>query len=200
MKQFWDERYKEAEYVYGTEPNDFFREKLAELNPGKLLLPGEGEGRNAAWAASQNWEVFAFDYSTEGKAKAESLAKARKVSINYRVEPLGDFQFVDEQYDAAGLFFFHAPVPMRQLLHRGVERSLRPGGVLILEGFHKDQINRNSGGPGNLELLFSEDELIDDFPQMEILELRHTLRKLSEGPLHQGEAEVLQLKARKIMG
>ena len=64
MKTFWDARYSSKEFVYGKEPNDFFASELNKLNPGKMLLPGEGEGRNAAYAASQGWSVDAFDKET----------------------------------------------------------------------------------------------------------------------------------------
>ena len=75
MKNFWDERYKAKAYVYGKEPNQYFAEKLRELEPGKILLPAEGEGRNAVFAARQGWEVSAFDSSSEGRKKAFLLAE-----------------------------------------------------------------------------------------------------------------------------
>ena len=197
MKEFWDSRFKEPEYIYGTEPNDYFREKLAELKPGKLLLPGEGEGRNAVYAARKGWDVFAFDYSTEGRNKALTLAEQHHVSIHYTVESLTDYAFPTEQYDAAGLFFFHAPEGMRRYLHFQVQKALRMGGIVILEAFHKKHINRNTGGPGNPEYLFGLSKLAEDFPKMEILESRRITRKLSEGKFHQGEADLVQIVAQK---
>jgi hypothetical protein len=59
MNNFWDERYADEEYVYGTTPNQYFKQELEKLTPGKILLPGEGEGRNAVFAATQGWKVTA---------------------------------------------------------------------------------------------------------------------------------------------
>ena len=83
MKEFWEIRYAEKQYAYGENPNVYFKEQLDKLKPGKILLPAEGEGRNAVYAAKQGWEVMAFDLSSEGKNKAEKLAakKRRKYSI-----------------------------------------------------------------------------------------------------------------------
>ncbi|HSL87766.1 MAG TPA: hypothetical protein VK870_00530, partial [Ignavibacteriaceae bacterium] len=79
---FWDERYSAEEYVYGKDPNEFFEEHLSKLNPGRLLLPGEGEGRNAIFAAKLGWQVDANDQSIVAKSKAEKLAHAYGVNIN----------------------------------------------------------------------------------------------------------------------
>src|SRR5680860_1842183 len=83
MDDFWNERYGIEEYVYGTEPNQFYKELLKKLSPGKILFPAEGEGRNAVFAAQNGWDVTAFDSSTEGKKKAEKLAAAKGVSVKY---------------------------------------------------------------------------------------------------------------------
>lgn len=87
MKQypadFWNEMYGTEEFRYGTTPNEFFKEKLDKMKPGSVLLPAEGEGRNAVYAATQGWDVTAFDISAQGKEKAVQLAKQHNVSINY---------------------------------------------------------------------------------------------------------------------
>ena len=73
MKEFWNERYRQNEFAYGEEPNEFLKEQLAKLQPGSILFPAEGEGRNAVYAAQSGWQVSAFDISEEGKKKAERL-------------------------------------------------------------------------------------------------------------------------------
>ena len=102
---FWDERYAVEDYVYGTEPNDFLKEELPKLTAGKILFPGEGEGRNAVFAAQLGWEVTAFDSSTEGKAKAERLAKAKGVSIDYQLASYDEAEFPAESFDALVLIY-----------------------------------------------------------------------------------------------
>jgi len=199
MNQFWDKRYSIEEYVYGKEPNEFFKKHLSNLKPGILLLPGEGEGRNAVFAASNFWEVHAFDPSKEGRKKAMKLAKERGVDLRYTINTYLDFAFFRDFYDAVGLFFTHQPAEMRIPFHKKVINSLKPGGQLIMETFHKKQINRDTGGPGNMELLFDETELRNDFAELELLELNVLTRKLSEGIFHNGEADVIQLVANKVL-
>ena len=82
MKEFWNERYYENGYAYGEEANIFFKEELLKLKPGNILLPAEGEGRNAVFAAKQGWEVEAFDISDVGKEKAIQLARKNGVNIS----------------------------------------------------------------------------------------------------------------------
>lgn len=198
MNQFWDERYRVEEYVYGKEPNTFFKSRLENYKPGHLLLPGEGEGRNAVYAASLGWKVTAFDTSTEGRSKALKLAKEKGVSINYEIASYHDFSFEEMHYDMVALFFTHQPEDDRKRFHRKLADSMNPGSILIFEGFHKKQINRNTGGPQNIEFLFDEAMILTDFANFEFLELTSLTRELNEGPFHQGVADVIQGVARKL--
>lgn len=86
--QRWDDRYSSEEFAYGKEPNNYLKEQLEKLNPGAILFPAEGEGRNAIFAAKLGWNVSAFDISEEGKNKALKLAEANNVSIDYQVGEL----------------------------------------------------------------------------------------------------------------
>jgi 2-polyprenyl-3-methyl-5-hydroxy-6-metoxy-1,4-benzoquinol methylase len=198
MKQSWDERYNTLEYVYGREPNGFFSEELSKRTPGRLLLPGEGEGRNAVFAALSGWEVDAFDQSQVGRQKALDLAAETGVNITYKLSSLEDFSFVPDSYDAVALIYFHASPVQREYLHLKALESLRPGGIIILEGFHKEQLGRNTGGPGSLDMLFDEAMILSDFSKAEALYLEKNLLELNEGAFHQGEASVIRFSARKL--
>jgi SAM-dependent methyltransferase len=196
MKQMWDERYSLAEYVYGIEANVFFKEQLEKLSLGKILLPGEGEGRNAVYAARMGWDVLAYDPSIEGKKKALKLAEKTGVNIQYEIGSYQEFSPEPMTVDVVGLFFTHQPSEMRHKFHQSLKNSLKPRGVVILEGFSKEQVNRNTGGPKDLNFLFSEDELRKDFSYLKELEITEKVRTLDEGPFHQGEAAVIQLVGR----
>ncbi len=197
MKEFWNERYSVEEYVYGKVPNTFFSAHIMQLNPGKLLLPGEGEGRNAVFAASLGWQVHAFDVSEAGQSKALRLAAETGVSIQYTLSPYLQYDNNGEYYDAIGLFFTHQPSEMRTAFHQRLITMLAPGGILIMEKFHKDQVHRYTGGPGNVDFLVNEQEVLQDFGSLEILELNEQVRSLNEGPFHQGEAAVVQFVGKK---
>ena len=92
----WDDRYRTEEFAYGEQPNNYLKEQLEQLNPGTILFPAEGEGRNAVFAAKLGWKVSAFDISAEGKNKAIQLAESNQVSIDYQVVELQHFDYQAE--------------------------------------------------------------------------------------------------------
>lgn len=203
MKEFWDARYSDKEYAYGTLPNQFFKESIDRIDKtGKLLLPAEGEGRNAIYAAKLGWEVFAFDISKSGKQKADQLAKSAEVSIHYEVGGLDNVSFHHQTFDAAAFIFAHFPPTLMQHLHSKIAEMIVPGGLVILEGFSKAHIEMqhlypNVGGPKNVDMLFSFEQIKQDFMGFEVLHLSEMEIDLAEGKYHQGRAKVIQLVGRK---
>lgn len=196
---FWDERFSVDEYIYGTEPNQFFKEQLLKIIPsGKLLLPGEGEGRNAVFAATQGWKVDAFDQSEVAKLKAKKLADEKRVSINYETTDLGNFNPRSNYYDCAAIIFAHLPIDIRNTFHKKIIRSIKPKGKVILELFSKNQFGRTSGGPQNLEMLSSEEEVKNDFKDFKILLIEEENIYLTEGEKHSGEASVIRFVGEKV--
>lgn len=197
MKEFWNDRYASEEYAYGIEPNQFFKDQIEKLKPGKILFPAEGEGRNAVYAATLGFDVIAFDPSIEGKNKAELLAGQHQVKIEYITETYENILLADNFFDVIVLIFAHIPSSMRKNYHQKLIKSLKPDGILILEGFSKEQIENNTGGPKDITMLFSEDELRDDFNSLRDVEFKKTDVDLNEGPYHQGIASVIQLVGKK---
>ena len=194
MKHFWNERYSLPEYVYGDTPNTFFREQLEKLKPGTILLPGEGEGRNAVWAASAGWLADAVDYSEMAREKAMQLAAYKKTRLNqYFVEDLNAFIPFENYYDAIALVFVHLMPTDRQLLHQKLIKALKPGGTIIIEAFHPDQLQYNSGGPKNSEMLYTHEMLSEDFKGLRINYLDEGIYHLSEGNFHRGEAALVRM-------
>lgn len=191
MKEFWDDRYAEKVYAYGTKPNEFLRNQLKNITGGKILFPAEGEGRNAAFAASLGFDVFAFDYSQAGRKKALELAKTMGVSIQYEHSSYEDVSFPLESFDLIVLIFAHMPPEKRTAWHRKFVSFLKPGGRIILQGFAKDQIDKNSGGPKSLPMLFSKDELLGDFSSLNCEFIKEKISNLNEGEFHIGEASVI---------
>jgi len=197
MKQFWNTRYDEAEYAYGTAPNVFFAQELQKLTPGKLLLPAEGEGRNAVFAAKLGWEVWAFDQSESGQNKALRLAQKEGVKLHYDIASAESVTYPEAHFDALGLVYAHFPPQFRQAWHRRFLAFLKPEGTVLLEGFHKTQLGKPSGGPKDAAMLFSEAELREDFEALSTLEVQKWEGTLHEGKYHEGEASVLQLVGKK---
>ena len=196
MKEFWNERYGGVEYVYGTEPNAWFAEQLAQLAPGRLLLPAEGEGRNAVHAARNGWEVTAFDISEAGRSKAMALAVQHGVRLEYHVGTLAEIPTLPRDFDALGMVFAHFPAASRASLTGDLLTYLRPGGRVIFEAFAKPQLSyqpiHNSGGPQQLDMLYSVEEVRVEFPGVEFLHLEEVEVELHEGAFHHGLAKVVQ--------
>jgi len=197
MKNFWDERYTGETYAYGISPNQFFKEKIKKLDSGKILFPAEGEGRNAVFAAKLGWEVSAFDLSTEGKRKAEQLAAKNDVVIDYQIAGYEDIQFEKDFFDCIVLIFAHMHPMKRKEYHQKLISFLKPGGTIIVEGFSKKQLQYNSGGPRDLSLLFSKEELQNDFSLLSGFKISETEYVLNEGEFHQGKAAVIRVIGRK---
>jgi SAM-dependent methyltransferase len=197
MREFWDQRYSSEEYAYGTAPNAFFRQIVEDCPPGRLLLPGEGEGRNAVYAARRGWDVTAFDFSAEARRKALALAKRAGVAIRYEQAGWEEFEGPADHFDMIALIFVHLPEPDRRLLHSGLRRYLRTGGRVVLEAFSKKQIMNNTGGPRNPAMLYNRPELMSDFAGMTIEQLGEEDVLLSEGKYHHGWASVIRLTARR---
>jgi SAM-dependent methyltransferase len=202
LQQFWDERYSKAEYAYGKEPNAFFREQIDYLQPGKLLMPAEGEGRNGVYAARKGWLVDAFDISEKGREKALQLAQEMGVQINYLVGDLDTLSFPENHYDLIGLIFAHFPASRRRAYHQRLVHFLKPGGVIVLEGFSKahrayQQKNPAVGGPQEIQVLFSIEEITSDFYGLQINRLEECEISLQEGLYHVGQGKVIRMVASK---
>ncbi len=197
MNQFWNQRYAENETVYGNKPNAYFKLKLDAFNDvGTILLPAEGEGRNAIYAASQGWAVTAFDYSETAKDKALTNASQKNLQLNYTVVDIHQYQATN-LYDAIGLIYVHLPTAGRIVFHQKIIDSLAPGAMLIMEAFSKEQIHNQSGGPKAIEQLYSITELRHDFESLDMIELEEIATDLDEGPFHQGSASIIRLFAKK---
>lgn len=197
MNNFWDDRYAENEFVYGVNPNEFFKETIDKLEAGKMLLPCEGEGRNAVYAALKNWEVDSFDLSIKGKEKCLLLAEQNDVSINYQIADALAFDYGEKKYDAIALIYAHFPPNIRYEIHQKCIKALKTGGILILEAFNPLQINNTSGGPTAPALLYSIEMLNEDFKELTINSLEYFTVNLDEGKYHSGKADIIRLIATK---
>jgi Methyltransferase domain len=199
----WNDRFSKDEFAYGKQPNNYLKEQLERLALGAILFPAEGEGRNAVFAAKLGWTVSAFDISIEGKNKAARLAAANNVSIDYQVGELQTLNYSAEQFDAIALIYAHFPADIKSLYQKTIGGYLRKGGTIIFEAFSKRHIdyiakNQKVGGPKDIAMLFSMDELKSDFANYEIIELVEEEIELSEGSFHNGKASVIRFVGRKI--
>ena len=167
MKQKWNDRYSSEEYYFGKEPNDFFKEEIDKLQPGKALFIGDGEGRNSVYAAKIGWSVNSIDISDVGKNKAEKLASENKVKINYVLADALEFNYPVENYDLVVVIYFHVDENFREQIHNQFLDTLKSSGRLIYLVYEKDHIKLNTNGPSSLNLLYSLDNIVEDFIDLE---------------------------------
>lgn len=193
----WNERYTGDDYFYGTEPNTFLAEN-AQLLAGPVLSLCEGEGRNAVFLAALGLDVLGVDSSDVGLAKAQKLAAARNVTIRTEVADLADFTPAPNTFGAVISIFAHLPSALRSRVYPLVERSLKPGGIILLEAYTLAQLPRTTGGPKDPDLLMSAIGLRQEFPGCEVLLARELDRHIAEGGHRAGGVgAVVQFLARK---
>ncbi len=197
MKEIWDKRYDTKEYQYGTEANEFFKQYIDRTSPGRALLPAEGEGRNAVYAASKGWTVDAFDYSRIAREKALRLAQSRNVKINYTVSDFFDFALKPDFYDLIGLVYAHVHKDNRRAFHQKFMNGLRENGVLLLEAFSTDQLVNGTGGPKNIDMLYTLKDLKEDFKSLNILKAEQIDTHLNAGNHHKGAGNIIRILAQK---
>lgn len=193
MKEFWNKKFSDDEYVYGTAPNSFFESEINKIETiGSVLLPLEGEGRNACFAIEKGWQVDAFDFSKAGKEKAMKLCKLKKTKISYDLSSVEDYTFQSNKYDLVALIYAHVSLETRIQLHHNIIRSLKPGGKVILEAFHPRQLENEytSGGPKNPDMLYSLKSIKKDFQELTTDYAEELEIELGEGAFHQGKGYV----------
>lgn len=198
MKQFWNERYAVDENVYGEAPNRFLKDFIDAQPAGRLLLPAEGEGRNAIYAAMNGWAVEAFDFSEEARNAAAEKAEIAGVMLHYELKDIEAYQ-PQKKYNVIALIFVHMQPIIRSTFHQKLIASLQPGGYLIMECFSKKQLNNKSGGPKDIERLYDAGEIRNDFGKLEVIRCVEEEIELAEGDLHKGKASVIHFIGRKTL-
>ncbi len=195
----WNERFSQPGYLFGLEPNAFLVKQSERLRPrSRVLCVADGEGRNSTWLAAQGHEVSAFDLSPVAVHKARALAAERGLSIDYHVAGTDTWDWAAEQYDAvAAIFIQFAPPAQRPALFAGMWRTLKPGGLLLIQGYAPKQLEYGTGGPGRLDHLYTADLLRELLPQAQWLELAEHEAVLAEGSGHRGRSALIDAVARK---
>lgn len=198
VQQFWNERFGREEYVYGTSANTFLEASVHHFpSNAKVLCIAEGEGRNALFLGQQGHQVHAVDLSTEGKSKAERLAAEHSVSLEYTICDLNEFDCGENCWDAIVSIFAHVDSASRTNIYQKAIASLKQGGIFLLESYHPKQLEYGTGGPKDVDMLVTLEDLRPLFAGMKIVHEAELERDVTEGSFHTGNAYVTQLIARK---
>lgn len=195
----WDERYAGADYHFGTEPNAFLVAQRDFLQAGgHCLAVADGEGRNGVWLAEQGLRVLSVDSSAVALNKARALARQRGVAVDLEQVDLLQWDSPENRFDVVAAIFIQFATPaQREQLFANIKRSLKPGGLLLLQGYTPRQLEYRTGGPSQVENLYTEALLRESFSDMEILHLREHDDIIREGAGHSGMSALIDLVARK---
>lgn len=195
----WNSRFATNDYLFGEEPNQFLQEQQQYLQSGNALSIADGEGRNSVWLATLGLKVDAFDFSENAIQKAKSLAQKKQVSVNFNCTSWQDFLWQDAQYDyVIGIFFQFVNPEKRLQLFQKMIQALKIGGLIILQGYGKDQLRFKTGGPGELDHLYDEELLTKLLPNFEVLVLKTYEAEIVEGTGHAGMSSLVGVVARKL--
>ncbi len=132
-----------------------------------------------------------------------TLAKQENVSLDYLVENLQNLDFKPNEFDLLVLIYAHFPAELKSEFHKKLANYVKPGGHVVFEAFSKKHIEYNSvnpkaGGPKDVTMLFSVEEVSNDFTDFEIIQLQEKVVDLNEGKYHIGQSSVIQFVGRKL--
>lgn len=199
-KEMWNERFSSEEYVYGKEPNQFLKstfEKNQIFFQNPILLLGDGEGRNGVYLSSNGFDATSLDFSEKALEKAKLLAGEKKVTLKTILSNINKYKFQKDHWGTIVSIFFHIDPKSRRQLHRNIKKSLIKNGLFILEAYSPRQLQFESGGPKDINMLYTIEELKNDFTDFKIIQLEEVETMLNEGCLHQGKASVVRFIGRK---
>ncbi len=201
---FWSARYRDAgdDYLFGTVPNRFLAEQEALFQPGmQVLSVADGEGRNSVWLAELGCSVTATEISAVALGKAQKLAHGRHVSVDFVQADLLSWNWPQATYDAiVGIFIQFVGPRERESLFAAMKQALKPGGVLLLQGYTPKQLEYRTGGPSAVENLYTAELLRQAFGAWEIVVLKEHEAEISEGNAHVGRSALIDLVVRKPTG
>lgn len=189
----WDEKYDIEHYLYGKMPNDFLVGISSKIPKGDVLCLADGEGRNSVFLARSGYQVTGVDSSKVAIEKANKLANENGVEATYQCVDLDSFDFGNEQWEGIVSIFCHLPKALRQKVHQSAVNGLKKGGVFVLESYISKQLEYGTGGPKEVDLLPSMEELKSELKGLEWETAHEIDRVIMEGSAHFGPSAVVQL-------
>lgn len=181
MQSMWDDRYRERGAMWGSEPNRFLVEAVADLTPTTALDLGCGQGRNSIWLAERGFTVTGLDLSPVAVEQAAAAAVEAGVDVEFAAVDLTTWDPDGREWDLVVLAYLHVPEAKRRAVHAAAVRAVAPRGRVFVIAHHLDNLGRNTSGPSNPDWLFTEDQLARDFADLDIVRNEQVLRPTEHG-------------------
>jgi SAM-dependent methyltransferase len=195
----WEARFATPDYAFGKEPN-YFLQSCRKLLPqlGRALAIADGEGRNGVWLAEQGLDVVSLDFSPAAQKKTRALAAERGMKVTFVQADVHAWDYPQAAFDVVVEIFAQFSSPSeRAIKWRGMRRTLKCGGVLIIQGYTPRQLHYGTGGPKRLENLYTRAMLEREFGDFRDLNIVEEERDMREGISHAGMSAVIGLTATK---
>lgn len=199
-QKFWDARFDTNEFLFGAEPNEFLKEASSKYLSGSLnvLCVADGEGRNSVFLAKQGFRVTAFDISPIAIEKSKKLSTGHNLNLKSFVADCDSWRWEEHSYDVVVAIFIQFAEPaMRKRLFKNMISSLKPGGILLLEGYTPKQLEYKTGGPGNIDNLYTKVMILELLSGLRIVEFMEHEKELNEGSHHKGRSALMDVIAIK---
>ena len=195
----WNERFSAPGYHFGTAPNEFLKRQAHLLVPGQRALSiADGEGRNGVFLAERGLDVLSVDFSAPALAKARELAASRGVKLAIEQADLMHWTWPTAQFDViAAIFIQFATAEERPTILAGIKQALRPGGLLLMQGYRPEQLAYATGGPKQIGNLYTRALLQEAFGDFAALDIREHDDVIREGDAHAGMSALIDLVGRK---
>src|SRR5262249_53510933 len=149
---------------------------------GKALAVADGEGRNGVWLAEQGLDVLSIDFSPSAQRKAEALARERGVDVQFELADVHGWAYPDAAFDVVAEIFTQFSTPAeRARKWAGMRRALKPGGLLIVQGYTPKQLEYGTGGPKQVENLYTRAMLEEAFRGFDDMTMVEEEREMHEG-------------------
>jgi SAM-dependent methyltransferase len=201
MSEFerWEARFAAPEYVFGKAPNAFLKSHAHLLKKGqKALAFADGEGRNGVFLAECGLDVLSIDFSPNAIAKAKALARERGVTLRVEQADIFTWNWPTAAFDViVGIFFQFAPPDMRTQVFKNIKKALKPGGLLLIQGYRPEQVDYKTGGPPHRENMYTRKLLQEAFGDFSSLEINEHDSEVDEGSGHKGISALIDLVGRK---
>lgn len=198
MGNKWHERFDTEEYIYGEEPNSFIKSEAGRLRDCPAVVCfAEGEGRNAVFLAKKGHKVTALDYAESGLQKTQKLAEKNQVKVETKRANLLEYEAEADQFDAAVMVFGHFYGQDQRNVFEKLLKAVKPGGIIMLEVYSKEQIEYGTGGPPDVEMLYDPQDMLEWSRGHHIIHFFYGEQIREEGILHTGKAHVIQLVLKK---
>ena len=197
--QAWNARFAQPGFFFGTEPNAFLVRHVELLTPGQSVLAvADGEGRNGVFLAERGMTVTSFDISDVAVRKAVALATARGVAVDTHLDSIDTWEWQPERFDAVvAIFIQFAPPDVRDRAFAGMLRTVRRGGLVLLQGYTPRQLEFGTGGPPFVEHMYTADLLRTAFADHDVMVLDEHDAHVAEGTGHHGMSALIDCVVRK---